>query len=243
MKHYGLIGYPLGHSASATYFTAKFSSQSIDAEYPLYPIEGIAGVETLRNILSGFNVTIPYKKAIIPYLTTITPEAAAVGAVNCVKIDASGTMHGHNTDVIGIRATLAPYDLRGKRALVLGTGGASAAVVYVLKELGAEVTVVSRTASEGVITYSEVTLEVIASTTLIVNATPVGMYPHTDQAPKLPYNALGEQHILFDLIYNPAVTKFLSLGAERGAVTIGGEQMFSSQAEASWEIWNSTDEF
>ena len=243
MKHYGLIGYPLGHSASAAYFTAKFSSQSIDAEYTLYPIENIAGVETLRNTLSGFNVTIPYKKAIIPYLTTITPEAAAVGAVNCVKIDARGAMHGYNTDVIGIRATLAPYDLRGKRALVLGTGGASAAVVYVLKELGAEVTVVSRTASEGVITYSEVTLEVIASTTLIVNATPVGMYPHTDQTPELPYSALGRQHILFDLIYNPAVTKFLSLGADRGAVIIGGEQMFCSQAEASWEIWNSTDEF
>ena len=243
MKHYGLIGYPLGHSASAAYFTAKFSSKNIDSEYTLYPIENIAGVESLRHTLSGFNVTIPYKKAIIPYLATISPQAAAVGAVNCVKIDSSGEMHGHNTDIIGIRTTLAPYDLRGKRALVLGTGGASAAVVYVLKELGAEVTVVSRKAAEGVITYDQVTVEVITATTLIVNATPVGMYPHTDEAPELPYFALGSDHILFDLIYNPAVTKFLMLGTERGATTIGGQEMFVSQAEASWEIWSAKDEF
>lgn len=243
MKHYGLIGYPLGHSASATYFGKKFASQGIEAEYTLYPIECIEEVENLGDALSGFNVTIPYKKAIIPYLTTITPQAAAVGAVNCVKIDSNGAMHGHNTDVIGIKATLAQYELNGKRALVLGTGGASVAVVYVLKELGMDVTVVSRSAAEGVITYGEVSVEVIDATTLIVNATPVGMYPHTEEAPQLPYQALGKNHILFDLIYNPAVTKFLKLGAEQGATTIGGEEMFCCQAEASWDIWSAKDEF
>ena len=243
MKHYGLIGYPLGHSASAAYFAEKFENQGIEAEYTLYPIECIEAVEELRATLSGFNVTIPYKKAIMPYLATVSPQAAAVGAVNCVKIDSDGAMHGHNTDIIGIRASLSPYELSGKRALVLGTGGASAAVVYVLKELGMEVTLVSRKASEGVITYDEVSVEVIASTTLIVNATPVGMYPHTDEAPQLPYQAIGNNHILFDLIYNPTVTKFLKLGAEHGATIIGGQEMFCSQAEASWEIWSAKDEF
>ena len=242
MKHYGLIGYPLGHSASAAYFGEKFTAQSIDAEYTLYPIESIEQVESLRSKLSGFNVTIPYKKAIIPYLATISPEAAAVGAVNCVKIDSDGKMHGYNTDVVGIRASLAPYTLQGKRALILGTGGAAAAVLYMLKELGMNVTMVSRKTAEGVICYQDITEQTIYDTTLIVNATPVGMYPHTEQAPQIPYQAISTNHILFDLIYNPAQTLFLKLGAERGATTIGGGEMFCCQAEASWDIWT-TDEY
>ena len=243
MKHYGLIGYPLGHSASAAYFGKKFAEQSIDAEYTLYPIENIDDVKNLVGKLAGFNVTIPYKKAVMPYLATISEEAAAVGAVNCVKIDSRGAMHGYNTDVTGIRVTLASYDLKGKKAMVLGTGGAAAAVEYVLKELGMEVVSVSRKKADGVITYDEVTVEMIADITLIVNATPVGMYPHTEQAPLLPYSAIRANHILFDLIYNPATTLFLKLGAEHGATTIGGSEMFVSQAEASWEIWSAKDEF
>lgn len=242
MKHYGLIGYPLGHSASAAYFGEKFAAQSIDAEYTLYPIESVELVENLRSKLSGFNVTIPYKKAIIPYLATISPEAAAVGAVNCVKIDSNGKMHGYNTDVVGIRASLAPYTLQGKRALILGTGGAAAAVLYMLKELGMDVTMVSRKVADDVICYQDITEKIIKETTLIVNATPVGMYPHTDEAPQLPYQAISNSHILFDLIYNPAQTLFLKLGAERGATTIGGSEMFCRQAEASWDIWT-TDEY
>lgn len=243
MKHYGLIGYPLGHSASAAYFTDKFGSLSIDARYSLYELENISELEPLKAKLDGFNVTIPYKKAVIPYLTTISSEAEAIGAVNCVKVDSKGQLHGYNTDVVGIRATLAQYNLNGCRAIILGTGGAAAAVKYVLKELGMEVIVVSRKKGDGVICYSDITEELIASTKLIVNATPVGMYPHTDSTPELPYHVLNAEHILFDLIYNPAQTRFLSLGAAQGATTIGGGEMFWRQAEASWEIWNSKDEF
>ena len=192
----------------------------------------------MRGELCGFNVTIPYKKQILPYLATISEEAAKVGAVNCVKIDDNGAMHGYNTDVVGIRATLAGLDLSGHKALILGTGGAAAAVQFVLEQLGMEVTYVSRTAAENRITYAQVTGEVIASTTLIVNATPVGMFPHIYEAPDLPYYALTASHILFDLIYNPAKTLFLKLGEERGAKVLGGDEMFRRQAEASWQIWN-----
>ena len=238
MKEYGLIGRPLGHSASAVYFTDKFGREAIDAQYRLYELDDISQVESLRGVLSGFNVTIPYKKAILPYLASVSEEAAEVGAVNCVKIDPCGAMHGYNTDVVGIRTTLAPFDLAGKQALILGTGGAAAAVNYVLKGLGMCVISVSRVAKEGAISYDKVTDEVIASTSLIVNATPVGMYPHVDEAPDIPYSALTPRHILFDLIYNPQNTLFLRRGAERGATTVGGGEMFQAQAEASWQIWN-----
>ncbi len=238
MKEFGLIGRPLGHSASAKYFAEKFAAQSIDAHYALYELESIEQVESLRGKLCGFNVTIPYKKQILPYLATVSEEAAKVGAVNCVKIDSCGAMHGYNTDVVGIRATLADCNLRGRKALILGTGGAAAAVQFVLEELGMDVVSVSRTAGENRITYSEVTDEVIASTALIVNATPVGMYPHTEEAPELPYHCLTSAHILFELIYNPAKTLFLKRGEEQGATILGGDEMFRRQAEASWEIWN-----
>ena len=238
MRKFGLIGYPLGHSASARYFTEKFATEGICGEYRLYEIEQIEAVKPLQAILEGFNVTIPYKKQILPYLATVSKEAAAVGAVNCVKIDREGLLHGYNTDVVGIRKSLEGYDLRGAKALILGTGGAAAAVEYVLKCMGVEVTSVSRREGAGVISYAQVTSEVIASNTLIVNATPVGMYPHIDEAPQIDDSSLTEHHILFDLIYNPARTRFLELGAERGATTISGCEMFRQQAEASWAIWN-----
>lgn len=243
MKHYGLIGYPLGHSASAAYFTEKFATEGIDSQYTLYEIDNISALEQIRSSLSGFNVTIPYKKAVIPYLATISPEAEAIGAVNCVKVDSNGSLHGYNTDVVGIRATLSPFNLAGCRALVLGTGGAAAAVQYVLRELGMEIVTLSRTKRDGVLCYSELTAEMVAASRLIVNATPVGMYPHIDEAPELPYSAIGANHILFDLIYNPAQTRFLALGAAQGATTLGGGEMFRRQAEASWSIWNTMDEF
>ena len=243
MKHFGLIGYPLGHSASAAYFTDKFSRESIDAQYTLYEIENITALDSIKGGLSGFNVTIPHKKAVIPYLATISPEAEAIGAVNCVKVDSKGLLHGYNTDAVGIRATLSPYDLCGQRAIILGTGGAAAAVKYVLQEIGMETTIVSRRSAEGVLCYSDITEELIASVRLIVNATPVGMFPNIDNAPLLPYHAIGKNHILFDLIYNPAQTRFLALGAAQGATTIGGGEMFRHQAEASWEIWSAKDEF
>lgn len=238
MKQYGLIGRPLGHSASARYFNHKFDELSIDARYMLYELKSIEQVEPLRSKLAGFNVTIPYKKAILPYLATISDEAAAVGAVNCVKIDAEGNMHGYNTDVAGIRKSLECYDLANQKALLLGTGGAAAAVYYVLQQLGMEVVMVSRTKSDQTICYQDIDEQLIVSCRLIVNATPVGMHPLTDEYPQLPYNAITDKHILFDLIYNPSQTAFLIKGAKQGAITISGSEMFRCQAEASWEIWN-----
>ncbi|MBQ2703467.1 MAG: shikimate dehydrogenase [Alistipes sp.] len=239
MKHYGLIGRPLGHSASARYFTAKFEREAIDAEYSLYELPDIGAVETMLPAdIEGFNVTIPYKREIIPLLDEVSPEAQAVGAVNCVKCH-DGVRTGYNTDVVGIRYSLDKLlgSEEGVKALVLGTGGASQAVQYVLAERGIEFLIVSRDATKGNITYDDLTPAIVAEYRLIINATPVGMYPHTDEAPALPYEALTGANLLFDTIYNPARTEFLARGERAGAQTINGEAMFEAQAEASWKIW------
>ena len=249
MRHYGLIGRPLGHSASARYFASKFSREAItDAEYSLYELPSIDSLdELLPSDIKGFNVTIPYKREIMPLLGEISPEAQAVGAVNCVKCE-GGRRVGYNTDVVGIRRSLdallaADHNPNNTpngalKALVLGTGGASQAVQYVLKERAVEYLVVSRDRVRGDLAYEDVTAEVVAEYRLIINATPVGMYPHTEEAPELPYDALSEQNLLFDTIYNPAQTEFLLRGERAGAQTINGVAMFEAQAEASWEIWN-----
>ncbi len=239
MKHYGLIGRPLGHSASARYFTAKFEREAIDAEYKLYELPAIDAIDALLPAdIEGFNVTIPYKREIIPLLDGVSPEAQAVGAVNCVKC-CNGQRIGYNTDVVGIRHSL--DQLLGSeesvKALVLGTGGASQAVQYVLAERGIEFLIVSRDVTKGNLTYDDLTPAIVAEYRLIINATPVGMYPHTDQAPALPYDSLTGANMLFDTIYNPACTKFLAHGQRAGAQTINGEVMFEAQAEASWRIW------
>ena len=173
----------------------------------------------------------------MPYLTAISDEARAIGAVNCVKVTAEGLV-GYNTDVIGIRKSLEGVALKGSKALVLGTGGASKAVQYVLREGGAEVAVVSRTKGLADLTYEDLSAEFIAECDIIVNTTPLGMFPNIDNAPELPYSALSAKHTLFDCVYNPRETKFLRLGAEQGAHTIDGMTMFLAQAEASWAIWN-----
>lgn len=240
MKHYGLIGRPLGHSASARYFTAKFEREGVDAEYALYELPEIGALERLLpSDIEGFNVTIPYKREIMPLLDAISAEAQAVGAVNCVKCCA-GRRTGYNTDVVGIRHTLNRVlgSEEGVKALVLGTGGASQAVQYVLAERGIEYLIVSRDLMRGNLTYEDLTPEIVAEYRLIINATPVGMYPHTEQAPALPYDALTGANILFDTIYNPVRTEFLARGESAGAQTINGEAMFEAQAEASWQIWN-----
>ena len=237
MKHFALIGYPLGHSLSAKYFAEKFSTEKIDAEYSPLAIERAEEVLPHCEHLSGFNVTIPHKQAIMPFLSAISKEAQAIGAVNCVKVTPDG-LEGYNTDVVGIRKSLEGVTLEGAKALVLGTGGASKAVQYVLRTSGAEVKVVSRTEGAAELTYSDLTEELIADTDIIVNTTPLGMFPNTDSAPALPYSALSAKHTLFDCVYNPRLTKFLQLGAEQGAKTIDGMTMFYAQAEASWEIWN-----
>jgi shikimate dehydrogenase len=238
MRYFALIGFPLGHSFSKSYFTDKFSREEIDAEYSLLPIEQVEEVLPHCPKLSGFNVTIPHKQAIIPLLSTISDEARAVGAVNCVKVEDGGILKGYNTDVVGIRKSLEGIPLNGIKALVLGTGGASKAVQYVLREGGAEVLVVSRSQGTADLTYEELSEQLVRECRLIVNTTPLGMFPKVDSAPQLPYSAITAEHTLFDCVYNPRQTKFLQLGAAQGAHTIDGLTMFYAQAEASWELWN-----
>ena len=237
MKHFALIGYPLGHSLSAKYFAEKFSAEGIDAEYSPLPIKSAEEVLPHCEHLSGFNVTIPHKQAIMPLLSAISEEAKAIGAVNCVKVTPKG-LEGYNTDIEGIRKSLEGVTLEGAKALVLGTGGASKAVQYALREGGADVTVVSRTKGAANLTYEDLSKELIANIDIIVNTTPLGMYPNVDSAPALPYSAISAKHTLFDCVYNPQQTKFLRLGAEQGAHTIDGLTMLYAQAEKAWEIWN-----
>ena len=222
---------------SAAYFSEKFTREGIEANYTLLSIERAEEVLPHCTELAGFNVTIPHKQAIMPYLAAISDEAHAIGAVNCVKVTPEGLV-GYNTDVIGIRKSLEGVTLEGTKAIVLGTGGASKAVQYVLREGGAEVAVVSRSQGSADLTYKDLSAEFIAECDIIVNTTPLGMFPNIDNAPELPYAALSAKHTLFDCVYNPHQTKFLRLGAEQGAHTIDGMTMFIAQAEASWQIWS-----
>ncbi len=235
MRHYGIIGYPLQHSFSARYFSQKFAREGIDAEYSLYPMEDLKSqIEELLNRLDGFNVTMPYKQAIIPYLDALDETAKAVGAVNVVH-----QRIGYNTDCIGFMESIRPL-LRAndQKALVLGTGGASKAVCYGLQQLGLTPTLVSRTKREGVLTYAELTEEVMAAYTVIVNCTPLGMYPQIENCPEIPYEYLSARHLLFDCVYNPEETLFLRKGAAQGAKTQNGIEMLYGQAKAAWKIWN-----
>lgn len=247
MRLFGLIGFPLSHSFSAKYFAKKFESENIsDADYRLFPFEDISGIIPLieqNHDLQGFNVTIPYKVAILPYLDAITEAAKSVGAVNCVKIErneSGNTLTGYNTDVYGFRESLVPaLKTFHHKALVLGTGGAAKAVCYTLHELGIKSTLVSRSGNEeSVLKYPQLNEEIIVDNLLIINTTPVGTYPDTEKCPDIPYQFLSNKHLLFDLIYNPAETLFLQLGHEAGAITLNGSKMLELQAEKSWEIWN-----
>ena len=248
MRLFGLIGYPLSHSFSAKYFAKKFETEDIsDTDYQLFPLEDIYMLPSLIHRLpdlQGFNVTIPYKSAILPFLDFIDSEALAIGAVNCVKIlqsDSGIKLTGYNTDVYGFRQSLIPLLKPHHRdALVLGAGGASKAVCYALRELGIFFTIVSRSKQdEKQLLYSELNQNIINDNLLIINTSPVGTYPETQLYPDIPYQFLGNKHLLFDLIYNPAETRFLQKGRESGASIINGSQMLELQAEKSWEIWNS----
>lgn len=236
MKRYALIGHPLGHSFSKAYFTKKFEREGIDGCYENFDL---ADLEQLPSLLQqhpdlrGFNVTIPYKEAILPYLDEIDPVALEVGAVNTVKVLTDGKLIGYNTDVLGINSSL--FTLHS--SLILGTGGASKAVQFVLRKNNIPYKTVSRSKEKGDLTYQELTPEIIQSHLLIINATPVGMAPNIEEAPDIPYEAISAQHTLFDLIYNPEETLFLRYGREQGALTINGLAMLHAQAEASWKIW------
>lgn len=241
MRLFGLIGFPLGHSFSAGYFTEKFRSEGIaNCEFRNFPIENIGMLPDMLAThpeLGGFTVTIPYKQQVMAYLDGLSDEAAAIGAVNCVKITPQGLV-GYNTDAYGFRESLS--GLLGDRrpsALVLGSGGASKAVEYVLRQMGIDYLVVSRRAGDGRISYGDIDKALLESHPLIINASPVGTLPNVDEAPALPYELLDGDNLLFDLVYNPPVTKFLALGAERGAKGVNGHQMLIAQADKAWSIW------
>lgn len=239
MRHFGLIGKRLSHSFSQKFFTAKFSAEEIDADYSLFEIERVEDVERLiaEHDLSGFNVTIPYKQDIIPLLDELSEEAKSAGAVNCVVIE-SGKKRGYNTDIAGIEASLEWLDIEpGMKALILGTGGASKALQYVLNKYDIAFSIVSRDSSRGDYTYDKLTADVIREHNIIINTTPVGMYPDTDSAPTIDYNAITPEHCVLDMIYNPPTTQLLSRAKERGAKTMGGMLMLQTQAIASWHIW------
>ncbi|MFI3333067.1 MAG: shikimate dehydrogenase [Rikenellaceae bacterium] len=242
MRKFGLIGKTLKHSFSAKYFAEKFSHEGItDCSYSLFELEKIEDILLLINQepeLCGFNITIPYKQQIIPYLDSIDIEAERIGAVNCVKIE-NGRLIGYNADIVGLRESIAKL-LNGTyvdRALVLGTGGASSAVQYMLGEMGVEFELVSRDPLKSTITYATISPEDITRAQLIINTTPLGTFPDIESAPSLPYAFVSPSHYLFDLVYNPPLTQFLSYGEQRGARILNGQTMLVAQAEESWRIW------
>ncbi|MDY4407918.1 MAG: shikimate dehydrogenase [Prevotella sp.] len=245
MDKYGLIGYPLGHSFSKNYFNEKFENENIDAEYinfEIPTIDALPEVLATNPELRGLNVTIPYKEKVISFLDSVSPEARAIGAINVIKVEHKGNetiLKGYNSDVIGFTKSIAPLLKRhNKKALILGTGGASKAIDYGLKSLGLETVKVSRYERPGTIQYSKITPEIIKEYNVIVNCTPCGMYPNIEECPELPYEAMTEKNILYDLIYNPDQTKFMKLGAKQGATVKNGLEMLLLQAFASWEFWN-----
>lgn len=243
MKQYGLIGKTLSHSFSKKYFEEKFKRENINAVYENFELNDISQVEGLFSIhsnLCGLNVTIPYKEQIIPYLDEVDEQARKIGAVNTIYIEKeTGKMKGYNTDVYGFKQSLKPFlENQHQRALILGTGGASKAVAYVLNELGITTAFVSRTPQlENQLSYDELNENILASFLLIVNTTPLGTFPNVDEKPTINYDAITPNHLLYDLVYNPAETAFLKEGKKRGALTINGEQMLQLQAEKAWEIW------
>lgn len=248
MDKFGLIGYPLGHSFSINYFNQKFEDEGIDAIYENFEISTIDLLPEVINSnpeLKGLNVTIPYKQQVIPYLDTVSPEARAIGAINVIRVVHHGgntILKGYNSDVIGFTRSIEPMlEKYHKKALILGTGGASKAVDFGLRSLGLETVFVSRSEKNNTIQYKDITAETVREYNVIVNCTPIGMYPNTEECPDMPYEALDSKNILYDLIYNPDKTLFMKKGAERGANVKNGLEMLLLQAFASWEFWNGNE--
>ena len=236
MRHFGIIGYPLLHSFSAKYFSEKFVNEQIDAEYSLYPLKELTRerMSELLDTLAGMNVTMPYKQEVIPYLDRLDATAQAVGAVNVICNHV-----GYNTDCLGFMESIRPLLRKDDRkALVLGTGGASKAVCYGLKQLGVIPTLVSRTPQEGMLGYEDLNEAIMAEYTVIVNCTPLGMLPDVDTCPAIPYESVSARHLLFDCVYNPEETLFLKKGRAQGATIRNGMEMLYGQAKAAWKIWN-----
>lgn len=243
MAKYGLIGRDIGYSFSKTFFTTKFEKEERKDSYVNFDIENIGLLPEIvrkHSDLKGLNVTIPYKTEVIPLLDRVDKEAQKIGAVNTIKILADGTLVGYNTDHYGFAKTLSDLlPLKHKTALILGSGGASRAIEYVLKAMEFKYLVVSRGKKEGTLPYSKLTRDVIESHCLIVNCTPLGTYPNILECPKLPYQFLGKNHVLYDLIYNPSESEFLKRGFIQGARVQNGLKMLEFQAKKSWSIWKS----
>lgn len=250
MKTFGLIGKVLVHSFSKNFFTEKFSREQIDARYELFEMPSADGLKELiaKEHPYGLNVTIPYKLDVIPMMDKMDEAAAAIGAVNTIKFfyqpDGSVRLMGFNTDVIGFSNSIKPL-LKPchTKALVLGTGGASKAIVYALHKFGIDYKYVSRTGKNDGFSYEQLTPEVMAEYKLIINCSPVGTFPKVDEAPAIPYECLTADHLLYDLVYNPDVTLFMQKGKEHGATVKNGLEMLHGQAIASWEIWNREMDF
>ncbi|HXC05378.1 MAG TPA: shikimate dehydrogenase [Bacteroidia bacterium] len=253
MRRFGLIGYPLSHSFSKKYFTEKFEAIGLkDCGYELYPLPEITGITNLLHTvpeLLGLNVTIPYKESVLPFIHHLDETARAVGAVNTIRISHEKNipvLTGYNTDIYGFRQSIKPFlESHHERALILGTGGASKAVAFVLKQIGVDVYFVTRRQEAGggkqekMFAYEELNEHVMRNFPLIINTTPLGTYPNVDQAPDIPYSLLTNKHFLYDLTYNPEVTRFMAEGLKRGAQVLNGLSMLQQQAEKAWEIWNS----
>ena len=245
MDSYGLIGFPLKHSRSKDYFNNKFSAEGIDAGYINFEITSIKELKSIiknNPQLKGLNVTIPYKEQVIPYLDKISENARLIGAVNVIKIERKKKtikLTGYNSDIIGFKQSIEPLlQPHHRHALILGTGGSAKAVFLGLKQLGIVSNFVSRRKSQNqILTYSELSPEVIETNTVIVNCTPVGMWPEIDDCPAIPYHLLTGKHLLYDLLYNPEETLFMKKGEEKGAVVKNGLEMLLLQAFASWNFW------
>lgn len=247
MRTFGLIGFPLSHSFSKGYFTDKFEKEGItNCQYLNFEMEdvevGISKVlEESEGAIKGFNVTIPHKQNVLPLLSDIDPAARAIGAVNVIKVLPNGSLKGYNSDYYGFKLSVEKL-LAGDqqlKALVLGTGGASKAVIQALKDLDIPFQYVSRNEGPNILSYTDLNIQTIKSHRLLINTTPLGMHPNVDGKPNLPYEGIGDNHYLYDLIYNPSVTAFMQEGLDKGAKTENGLDMLHLQAEKSWEIWNS----
>ncbi len=243
MDDFGLIGKNIDYSFSKTYFKNKFEKEDLNCRYQNFDIDTISKFpEILKNNihLKGLNVTTPYKETIIPYLTKLNEDAYHIGAVNTIKIIKNGELIGYNTDYFGFKKSIEPLlKKHHKKALILGTGGASKAIIFALKDLNIEYTSVSRQKTDNVdFTYDSLTETSLCENHIIINCTPLGTYPNIDECPNIPYHALTNKHLLYDLVYNPPLSTFLKNGRLKGATIINGLKMLELQAEKSWKIWN-----
>jgi shikimate dehydrogenase len=243
---YGLIGNPLTHSFSQKYFNDKFSKEKLrDHRYELFPLDDIDDIRLLLEVhknLRGLNVTIPFKESVISYLDEMDPVAAEIGAVNCIQIDEFEKI-GYNTDWLGFRDSIRPHlKNRHHKALVLGSGGSSKAICYALDQMGIDFKIVSRSPEDNELAYQSLDQKLISEFPLLINTTPLGMYPAIDACPDIPYEGIGADHICFDLVYNPDPTLFLQKCREKNAITISGARMLALQAEHAWNIWRKAEE-